>query len=213
MARRNEVRDGGARLHRFSFSQKHGTRLIETESRNSFGISLLSRPMAKNQLTKPRGEDYEKSFWFWMTAKRNGREGEVQRTANRGDVKRGSLIRARADSLIEEGISLCAKQAGRIGLGRDGSQPKIGGRDRARTLARIFVLAPVSSSPRLDTSETNDLTEEKKEKERKEGCRKDEGKKRVENWSLGETWSFVCGRMITVRVTMTSGKGEFLWEM
>lgn len=117
------------------------------------------------------------------------------------------------DSLIEEGISLCAKQAGRIGLGRDGSQPKIGGRDRARTLARIFVLAPVSSSPRLDTSETNDLTEEKKEKERKEGCRKDEGKKRVENWSLGETWSFVCGRMITVRVTMTSGKGEFLWEM
>lgn len=117
------------------------------------------------------------------------------------------------DSLIEEGISLCAKQAGRIGLGRDGSQPKIGGRDRARTLARIFVLVPVSSSPRLDTSETNDLTEEKKEKERKEGCRKDEGKKRVENWSLGETWSFVCGRMITVRVTMTSGKGEFLWEM
>lgn len=53
----------------------------------------------------------------------------------------------------------------------------------------------------------------KKEEERKEGCRKDEGKKRVENWSLGETWSFVCGRMITVRVTMTSGKGEFLWEM
>lgn len=167
MARRNEVRDGGARLHRFSFSQKHGTRLIETESRNSFGISLLSRPMAKNQLTKPRGEDYEKSFWFWMTAKRNGREGEVQRTANQGDVKRGSLIRARADSLIEEGISLCAKQAGRIGLGRDGSQPKIGGRDRARTLARIFVLAPVSSSPRLDTSETNDLTEGKKRRRKK----------------------------------------------
>lgn len=116
------------------------------------------------------------------------------------------------DSLIEEGISLCAKQAGRIGLGRDGSQPKIGGRDRARTLARIFVLA---FHPLLDWTRAKRTIwqRKKKEKERKEGCRKDEGKKRVENWSLGETWSFVCGRMITVRVTMTSGKGEFLWEM
>lgn len=163
MARRNEVRDGGARLHRFSFSQKHGTRLIETESRNSFGISSRDR-WQKSINQAPRGRLWK--IVLILDDSETERERGGSATNSESGWCKTRLVDPR-DSLIEEGISLCAKQAGRIGLGRDGSQPKIGGRDRARTLARIFVLAPVLSSPRLDTSETNDLTEGKKRRRKK----------------------------------------------
>lgn len=98
-------------------------------------------------------------------------ENRGKRGGTANDVKRGSLRRG---SLIEEGISLCAKQAGRIGVGGDGNRKS---EDRA-PLTYIFVLAPsvFYPTPRVDTSETNDPDGGKKgenKKERKEGRREE----------------------------------------
>lgn len=125
------------------------------------------------------------------------------------------LVDPRASRFFNRGRNLFVRETSGQNRSRKGREPAENRGTRScpysctyfRPRAR-FIL----SSTGHERNERSDRGK-KKEKERKEGCRKDEGKKRVENWSLGETWSFVCGRMITVRVTMTSGKGEFLWEM
>lgn len=200
------MRSARARLHRFSFSRKHGGR--RTESRNSFRISLVSRPMAKNQLTNhPKGRLWKIVLILDRVKKERGNS---ERCKTR-------LVEAR---IFNRGRNLFVRET-------SGQNRRWRGREPAENRRivphwRIFS----SSRPRYfiqllewtrakRTIRTEGKKEKTRKKGRKEGCRKDEGKKRVENWSLREEpWSFVCGRMITVRVTMTRRKRSIsLWEM
>lgn len=80
---------------------------------------------------------------------------------------------------------MCAKQAGRIGVGGDENQPKIGGSCPIDVYFRPRALGILSNSStgheRNERSGRREKKEKTRKKGRKEGCRKDEGKKRVEN--------------------------------
>lgn len=76
---------------------------------------------------------------------------------------------------------MCAKQAGRIGVGGDENQPKIGGSCPIDVYFRPRALSILSnSSSGHERNERSGRREKRRKQERKEG-RKDEGKKRVEN--------------------------------
>lgn len=180
----------------------------ETESRNSFRISLVSRPMAKNQLTNhPKGRLWKIVLILDRVKKERGNS---ERCKTR-------LVEAR---IFNRGRNLFVRETSEQNRCWRGQEPA----ENRRIVPHWRIFS--SSRPRYfiqllewtrakRTIRTEGKKEKTRKKGRKEGCRKDEGKKRVENWSLREeTWSFVCGRMITVRVTMTRRKRSIsLWEM
>lgn len=150
----------------------------ETESRNSFRISLVSRPMAKNQLTNhPKGRLWKIVLIFERCENRGKRGGTANDVKQRGSLRRGSLI--------EEGISLCAKQASRIGVGGDGNQPKIGGSCPIDVYFRPRALGILSnSSTGHERNERSGRREKRRKQERKEG-RKDVGRTKGRNaWKI-----------------------------
>lgn len=126
------------------------------------------------KINQPLEEKIMKNrFDFGPRGKRGG-------TAN--DVKRGSLRRG---SLIEEGISLCAKQASRIGVEGDRSRPKIGGSCPIDVYFRPRALGILSnSSSGHERNERSGRREKRRKQERKEG-RKDVGRTKGRNaWKI-----------------------------
>ena len=179
----------------------------ETESRNSFRISLVSRPMAKNQLTNhPKGRLWKIVLILDRVKKERGNS---ERCKTR-------LVEAR---IFNRGRNLFVRETSEQNRRWRGREPtenrRIVPHWRIFSSSRSGYFIQLLDWTRAKRTIRTEGKKGENKKERKEGCRKDEGKKRVENWSLREeTWSFVCGRMITVRVTMTRRKRSIsLWEM
>lgn len=202
------MRSARARLHRFSFSRKHGGR---DWSGNRIEELVQNFPRLATDGEKLTNHSKRRLWKIVLILDRVKKErGNSERCKTR-------LVEAR---IFNRGRNLFVRET-------SGQNRRWRGREPAENRRivphwRIFS----SSRPRYfiqllewtrakRTIRTEGKKEKTRKKGRKEGCRKDEGKKRVENWSLREEpWSFVCGRMITVRVTMTRRKRSIsLWEM